>query len=49
MNVMKQDAMDVMKLGTKTYLLCSLTVGLDLGLETSVSISELLPLSNLAK
>ena len=49
MNVMKQDAMDVMKLGTKTYLLCSLTVGLDLGLETSASTLEFLPLSNLAK
>ena len=37
------------QVGTKTYLLCSLTIGLDLGLETSVSTSELLPLSNLAK
>ena len=35
--------------GTKTDLLYSLTVGLDLGLETSASTSELLPLSNLAK
>ena len=37
------------QVGTKTYLLCSLIVGLDIGLETSVSTSELLPLSNLAK
>ena len=37
------------QVGTKTDLLCSLTVGLDLGLKTSVSTSELLPLSNLAK
>ena len=37
------------QVGTKTDLLYSLTVGLDLGLETSASISELLPLSNLAK
>ena len=37
------------QVGTKTDLLYSLTVGLDLGLETSVSTSELLPLSNLAK
>ena len=34
---------------TKTDLLYSLTVGLDIGLETSASTSELLPLSNLAK
>ena len=33
------------QVGTKTNLLCSLTVGL----ETSASTSELLPLSNLAK
>ena len=37
------------QIDTKTDLLCSLIVGLDLGLETSASISELLPLSNLAK
>ena len=37
------------QVGTKIDLLCSLTVGLDLGLETSASTSELLPLSNLAK
>ena len=37
------------QVGTKTDLLCSLIVGLDLGLETSVSTSELLPLSNLVK
>ena len=37
------------QVGTKTVLLCSLTISLDLGLETSVSTSELLPLSNLAK
>ena len=37
------------QVGTKINLLCSLTIGLDLGLETSASISELLPLSNLAK
>ena len=35
--------------GIKTDLLCSLTVGLDLGLETLASTLELLPLSNLAK
>ena len=33
----------------KTDLLYSLIVGLDIGLETSASTSELLPLSNLAK
>ena len=33
----------------KKDLLCSLTVGLDIGLETSASKLELLPLSNLAK
>ena len=38
-----------LQVGTKTDLLCSLIVGLDLGLETSASTSELLPLSNLAK
>ena len=37
------------QVGIKTDLLCSLTVGLDLGLETSASTSEFLPLSNLAK
>ena len=37
------------QVGTKTDLLCSLTVGLDLGLETLASISELLPLSKIAK
>ena len=37
------------QVGTKTDLLCSLIVCLDIGLETSASISELLPLSNLAK
>ena len=34
---------------TKTDLLYSLTVSLDIGLETSTSTSELLHLSNLAK
>ena len=34
---------------TKADLLCSLTVGLDLGLEISASTSELSPLSKLAK
>ena len=34
---------------TKTDFFCSLIVGLDLDLETLASISELLPLSNLAK
>ena len=37
------------QVGTKTDLLCYLTIGLDIGLETSASTSELLPLSNLAK
>ena len=37
------------QVGTKTDLLCSLTVGVDLGLETSTSTLELLPLPNLAK
>ena len=37
------------QVSTKTDLLYSLTVGLDIGLETSASTSELLPLSNLAK
>ena len=37
------------QVGTKTDLLCSLTVGLDLGLEISASTSELSPLSKLAK
>ena len=37
------------QVSTKTDLLCSLTVGLDLGLETSASTSEFFPLSNLAK
>ena len=37
------------QVGTKTDLLCFLIIGLDLSLETSVSTSELLPLSNLAK
>ena len=37
------------QVGTKADLLCSLTVGLDLSLETSTSTSELLRLSNLAK
>ena len=37
------------QVGTKTDLLCSLIVGLDLGLETSAYTSEFLPLSNLAK
>ena len=37
------------QVGTKTDLLYSLTISLDLGLETSVSTSELLPLSNLSK
>ena len=37
------------QVGIKTDLLCSLTVGLDLGLEISASTSEILPLSNLAK
>ena len=36
------------QVGTKTYFLCILTEGLDTGLETSVSTSEFLPLSNLA-
>ena len=35
------------QVNTKTDLLCSLTVGLDIGLETSESTSELLHLSNL--
>ena len=35
--------------GTKTDLLCSLTVGLDLSLEISAFTSELLPLFDLAK
>ena len=33
--------------GLKTDLLCSLIVGLDIGLETSASKLELIPLSNL--
>ena len=37
------------QVGIKTDLLCSLTVGLDIGLEISTSTLELLPLSNLAK
>ena len=37
------------QVGTKTYLLCSLIVGLNISLKTSVLTSELLPLSNLAK
>ena len=37
------------QVGIKIDLLCSLTVCLDIGLETSASTSELLPLSNLAK
>ena len=37
------------QVGAKTNLLCSITVGLDIGLEASASTSELLPLSNLAK
>ena len=37
------------QVGTKIDLLCSLTIGLDLGLESSASISELLPLSNIVK
>ena len=37
------------QVGTKTDLLYSLTIGLNIGLETSASISKLLPLSNLAK
>ena len=37
------------QVGTKTDLLCSPTASLDLGLETSVSTSEILHLSNLAK
>ena len=37
------------QVGTKTDLLCSLIVCLDIGLETSASISELLLFSNLAK
>ena len=36
------------QVGTKTYFFCTLAVGLDIGLETSVSTSELLLLSNLA-
>ena len=37
------------QIGTKTDLLCSPTVGLDLGLETSASTWELLPLPNLTE
>ena len=37
------------QVGTKTDLICSLTVGFDLGLETSAPTSEFLPLSNLAQ
>ena len=37
------------QVGTETNFFCTLAVGLDIGLETSASISELLPLSNLAK
>ena len=37
------------QVGTKTDFLCTLIEGLDIGLETSMSISELLPLSNLVK
>ena len=37
------------QVGIKTDLLCSLTIGLDIGLNISVSTSKLLPLSNLAK
>ena len=37
------------QLGIKTNLFCSLTGGIDIGLETSASTLELLHLSNLAK
>ena len=37
------------QVGTKTDLWCSLTISLDLSLETLASTSELLSLSNLAK
>ena len=37
------------QVGTKKDFLCTLTEGLDIGLETSASRSELLPLSNLTK
>ena len=35
------------EVGQKTYFFCTLIVGLDTGLETLVSTSKLLPLSNL--
>ena len=37
------------RVGTKTDFLCTLMEGLDIGLETSMSTSELLSLSSLAK
>ena len=37
------------QVGTQPNFLCTLTEGLDIGLETSMSTSELLSLSSLAK